>query len=77
MDLAAFGRILLMVAVVLFMFGLLLIGAGKLGLGRLPGDISYQHGHVKIYFPLVSSIIISIILSVLLSFVLWLFSRGR
>ncbi len=77
MDLAAFGRMLLLVAVLLFVIGLLLIGLGKLGIGHLPGDITVRRPGVTIYLPLATSILLSIILSLLLSFIVWLFSRGR
>ena len=45
----------------------LLIYAGALSwFGRLPGDIRYQGEHTRVYFPLVSSILISVLLTVLL-----------
>lgn len=59
-----------------------LIGAGialviigilyKLGMlnwfGNLPGDIKYEGENTKIYFPIVTMIIISIVLSLVLSY---------
>ena len=55
--------------------GLLLVVIGvayKFGLlgwfGHLPGDIRYEGKNVKIYFPVVTMIVISVILSLLLSF---------
>ena len=77
MDLITLGRTILVIAAVLFVTGLLMIGLGKLGMGRLPGDISYQHGNVKIYFPIVSSILISVFLCVLLGLIFWFVGRGR
>jgi len=77
MDLITLGRAILVIAVVLMVAGVLMIGLGKLGMGRLPGDISYHQGNVKIYFPIASSILISIILSVLFSLILWFAGRGR
>jgi hypothetical protein len=44
---------------------------GRIGLGRLPGDILIQRGSTNFYFPLVTCIIVSIILSALM----WLFNR--
>ena len=38
---------------------------GKLGLGRLPGDIRIEKPGSGFYFPITSSIIVSIVLSVL------------
>lgn len=77
MDLAAFGRILIVIAAVLLIVGVIMIALAKLGLGRLPGDLVIRRDGVTIYFPIVTSILISIILSLLLSFIFWLISRGR
>jgi len=60
----------------LIIFGLLLIivGAGLLllgkipGMGRLPGDILIKKENFTFYFPLATCILISIILSLLLYF---------
>jgi hypothetical protein len=43
----------------------------RIGLGRLPGDISWRRGNFGFYFPLMTSII----LSVLLTLILWLVRR--
>ena len=62
----------------LIIFGLVLVAAGvlwpfigKLGLGRLPGDIAIQRPGFSFYFPLMTSLIISVLLSV----ILWLVNR--
>ena len=70
------GKMLVFLGIVLLVFGVALILAGRthLPVGRLPGDIVYRGKHTTIYFPLVTSILISIVLSV----VLYFFSRlGR
>ena len=36
--------------------------------GRLPGDIRIESERTRVYFPIVSMIIISVVLSVILSF---------
>ncbi|MDH4158214.1 MAG: DUF2905 domain-containing protein [candidate division Zixibacteria bacterium] len=36
-------------------------------LGKLPGDISFRSGHTRIYFPIVTCIVISVILSIILN----------
>jgi len=36
-------------------------------LGKLPGDISIQSGNLKIFFPVVSCIILSLLLSLFLN----------
>jgi len=62
----------------LIIFGLVLVAAGvlwpfigKLGLGRLPGDIAIQRPGFSFYFPLMTSLIVSVLLSV----ILWLVNR--
>jgi hypothetical protein len=59
------GKILLLVAAALAIVGLLLLVLGKLGLGRLPGDILIHRGGVTIFIPLASMLLLSIVLSVL------------
>ena len=61
------GKFLIIVGIVCIVVGLLMNYAHKLPfLGKLPGDIFVDKGNVKIYFPIVTSILISILLSVLL-----------
>ena len=43
----------------------------RIGIGRLPGDISFQRGGTSFYFPIVTCIVLSIVLSALM----WLFNR--
>jgi uncharacterized membrane-anchored protein len=55
--------------------GLALLGAalllgGKLGLGRLPGDLTWQGKHGSLYLPLATSLLVSLVLTVLLN--VWL-----
>lgn len=46
----------------------LLVWAGWLSwFGRLPGDIRIERENVRVYFPIVSMILISIVLSLLLN----------
>jgi hypothetical protein len=65
------GRLLIVFGAILIAAGILVTFFGKLGLGKLPGDIVYRRGNFTFYFPLVTSILLSIVLSVLL----WLFRR--
>jgi hypothetical protein len=62
----------------LIVTGLLLVGAGvlwpwigRLGLGRLPGDIAIKSAHGSFYFPVVTCLVISAVISL----VFWLFGR--
>lgn len=55
--------------VILIVVGLLWQVLGKvIPLGKLPGDIVFEGENMKVYFPLMTMIVISIVLSVLLSF---------
>ncbi len=65
------GRLLIILGVLLAVIGVVLATGNRLGLGRLPGDISFRRGNFGCYFPLMTSII----LSVLLTLILWLFRR--
>jgi hypothetical protein len=65
------ARVLIIAGIVLLVAGLLWPYLGRLGLGRLPGDIVFSRGQTTVYFPIVTSIVLSIILSALL----WLLGR--
>jgi uncharacterized protein HemY len=65
------GRLLILFGAILLVAGVLLTVAGRLGLGKLPGDIVYRRGNFSFYLPLMTSILLSIVLSLLL----WLFRR--
>ena len=70
-DLSALGRILLIIAVILMVVALAMLGLGKVTGGRwLPGDIVYSRGQVKIFFPIVTSLLVSILLTILLNVIL-------
>ena len=45
--------------------GLLVYFGALSWFGRLPGDIRYEGQHTRVYFPLVSSLLVSVLLSVL------------
>ena len=65
------GRWLIAIGIVLVAVGLLWPWLGKLGLGRLPGDIVVERGNFSFYFPIVTCLIISIVLTL----ILWLLRR--
>jgi len=67
-----FGRMLIVMGLVLLVLGVLFSFGGRLfGLGRLPGDIVIRRGNFTFYFPLMTSILLSLGLTVLL----WLLRR--
>ena len=65
------AKFLIIAGVVLIVAGIIWLAGERLGLGRLPGDIVIERENTRIYFPIVTSIVVSIILSL----ALWLFSR--
>jgi membrane protein implicated in regulation of membrane protease activity len=64
-------RVLIVAGLILLAAGLLWPVLTRLGLGRLPGDISIERGNFRFYFPLVTSLVISVALTLLF----WLFRR--
>lgn len=67
-----FGKVLVVLGVVIALLGLVLWKTGGLGpLGRLPGDISIERGGGSFYFPLVTCLVISLVLTLLS----WIFRR--
>ncbi|MGH8512823.1 MAG: DUF2905 domain-containing protein [Gammaproteobacteria bacterium] len=64
-------RVLITIGLLLVAIGLLWPWMTKLGLGRLPGDIVIERDGFKLYFPIVTGLLISLIVSA----VLWLFRR--
>jgi Protein of unknown function (DUF2905) len=65
------SRTLIILGLVLLAAGVLWPVIGKLGLGRLPGDIVIERENYSFYFPLMTSLLISVALSI----VLWLVNR--
>ena len=51
--------------------GLLWPWVGKLGLGRLPGDVVIERGDFRFYFPIVTCLGVSLVVSL----ILWLLNR--
>lgn len=64
-------RVLITLGLLLVAIGLLWPWLTKLGLGRLPGDIVIERDGFKLYFPIVTGLLISLIVSA----ILWLFRR--
>jgi uncharacterized protein HemY len=62
---------LIIIGLILIAVGLLWPWLGKLGLGRLPGDVIIERDGFRLFFPITTCIIISVIISV----VLWLLRK--
>jgi hypothetical protein len=68
-DHAGFGRLLLVLGLVIAGVGLVWIFAPSIPwLGRLPGDIRIERENFRFYFPLVTCLLVSLVLSL----VVWL-----
>lgn len=65
------ARFLIILGVILVAVGLAWPILGKLGLGRLPGDIHIQREGFSFYFPITTGLIVSAVLSL----VLWLLRK--
>ena len=60
------GKMLILLGIVVVIVGLLLVFVEKIPfLGKLPGDLSFKWGNTKVYFPIVTCLLISVILSLL------------
>jgi hypothetical protein len=67
MDLSGLGRMLLVLAAVLALFGIMLVLVGRGVIPRLPGDFSFGGRNWRVYIPLGTSLVLSVLLTVLLN----------
>jgi Protein of unknown function (DUF2905) len=65
------ARFLIVLGLAILVVGLLWPYLGRLGLGRLPGDIVIERENGTVYVPLATCLL----LSLLLSLVLWVVNR--
>jgi hypothetical protein len=63
------GKLLVVVGLLIALAGLLVMMG--VPIGRLPGDIAYERGNTRFYFPLTTSILASVVLTLLM----WLLRR--
>ncbi len=68
-ELTNLGRWIIMGGIALFIIGVIVWVAGKLGLplGRLPGDIRIERESFTCFAPIASSILLSLLLTLLLN----------
>ena len=57
------GRFLIYCGLALAAAGVLVLLLARTGFRGLPGDLSYQSDHVRIYFPIATCIVLSILLT--------------
>ena len=67
MDALQIGKILLIGAVVLAVAGVVFLAGSALGVGRLPGDLSFGKRNVRVYVPIATSVILSIVATIVLN----------
>jgi hypothetical protein len=61
------GLLVVAAGVVIIVVGLLIYSGALSWFGRLPGDIRYESGGIRVYIPLVSMLVVSLVLTVLFS----------
>ena len=67
-----FGKLMVMIGLLIALAGAWLWSGRSFGwLGRLPGDISYQNGDSRFYFPVTTCVLASVVLTLLA----WFFRR--
>lgn len=59
------ARLLLVAGGILVLAGAALLLLGKLGIGRLPGDLVLQWGGVRVFIPIATSVLLSLLLTVI------------
>lgn len=67
MSLTDIGRLLMIGGVTIAAIGALVVVAGRAGLGRLPGDLSFGTDGVRVYIPIATCALISIVATVVLN----------
>ena len=61
------GPVIVAVGLVVVLVGALAWSGGLSWFGHLPGDIRIERENVRVYFPVVSMLLVSIVASILLS----------
>ena len=61
------ARTMIMIGLLVAVAGFIFLIAGRIGLGKLPGDFMFRRGNATFYFPLATSIIVSLLLTLLLN----------
>jgi uncharacterized membrane protein len=59
------GLLVVVAGVFIIVAGLLIYSGALSWFGRLPGDIRYERGSVRVYIPIVSMLLISLALTLL------------
>ena len=70
MDLTGAGKLLLVLAAIVALFGLVLILMGRGVIPRIPGNLSIGRGSVRVFIPVGVCVVVSIVATVLLNLLL-------
>ena len=65
------SRLLIVIGLTIAAIGLLWPLIARLGIGRLPGDITIHRGNFTLYVPIVTCVVLSVVVSL----ILWLLNR--
>ncbi len=68
-TLESLGKLLLVGGGLIALVGLFILLFGRLGLGRLPGDVFIQRENISFYFPLTTMILVSIVLTIIINLI--------
>jgi hypothetical protein len=70
------GRIFIFLGILLVALGLFFTFGGKIPfLGQLPGDINFGSEKFRVYFPIVTSVVLSLLLTIILNVIFWLSNK--
>lgn len=69
------GRVLMVLGAAVAVVGAIVWLLGRAGFRGLPGDVSYEGSNVRVYFPIVSCLVLSLVLT--LGLWLWRWLSGR
>jgi hypothetical protein len=69
---SSLGKLLIFAGLGLVVLGLAVLVGGRIGLGRLPGDVVIRGERWTFYFPIVTCLVLSLVLTLLLWLVGWL-----
>jgi hypothetical protein len=61
------GKLIMVAALGLLVLGAAVYAAGHLGFRGLPGDLAFEGKGWKVYFPIVSCIVLSVVLTLVLN----------
>jgi hypothetical protein len=69
MDSINLGQSLIFMGIFIAAVGAVLLFAPHIPfLGKLPGDLSFGSGNIKVYFPLATCLLLSVVLTLVLNF---------